>query len=302
MTKRVAVAGSSGLIGGALRRHLQARGDEIVRLVRRPAGAPDEVRWDPASGQLPPDALDGVDAVVNLAGVGIGDHRWNTEHKIAIERSRVDSTRTIARALADVKRRTGRDIRLVNASAVGIYGDRGDELLTEDSPPGEDFLARLVVRWEAATQPAVEAGVAVALVRSGLVMAPRGGAFGPLLLMTKLGLGGPLGSGRQWWPWITLQDEVRVITHLIDHADLHGPFNAAAPEPRRQRDIAQALAADAHRPALMPAPRLALRLAIGEFADRILDSQRVEPQRLLQSGFSFEHPDLAAAVRWVEAS
>lgn len=302
MTKRVAVAGSSGLIGGALRRHLEGRGDSVLRLVRRPAAAADEVRWDPSAGQLPLEALDGVDAVVNLAGVGIGDQRWTDAHKVAIERSRVDSTLTIAKALAETKRRSGRSIRLVNASAVGIYGDRGDEVLTEDSPSGTDFLARLVVRWEAATEPAADAGLSVSLVRTGLVMAPHGGAFGPLLLLTKLGLGGPLGSGRQWWPWITLVDEVRAITHLVDHPELTGAFNAAGPESHRQRDIAAALARALHRPALVPTPRLALRVVVGEFADRILDSQRVEPRRLLESGFGFEHPTLEAAVRWASAS
>lgn len=299
MTKRVAIAGSSGLIGGALRRHLHGRGDEVVRLVRRPTIAPDEILWDPAAGRLPREALDGVDAVVNLAGVGIGDHRWNALHKKAIERSRVDATATIARALAEVQEQTAREIRLVNASAVGFYGDRGDEVLTESSAGGDDFLSRLVARWEEATRPAVDAGLPVALIRSGLVMAPQGGAFEPLLRMTRLGLGGPLGTGRQWWPWITLVDEVRAIAHLVDHPELTGPINAAAPEPRRQREIARALGQALHRPAVVPAPRLALRAVIGEFADRILDSQHVEPQRLLASGFTFEHADLESAVRWV---
>jgi uncharacterized protein (TIGR01777 family) len=301
MTKRVAIAGSSGLIGGALRRHLRDRGDDVVRLVRRPAAAPDEVRWDPESGRLPLGALDGVDAIVNLAGVGIGDRRWTPAHKRAVERSRVDSTGTIARALAAVKAGTGRGIRFVNASAVGIYGDRGDEVLTETTDPGDDFLAQVVCRWEAATQPAVEAGVPVALVRSGLVVASSGGAFAPLLLATKLGLGGPLGSGRQWWPWITLVDEVRAIAYLVDRPDLSGAFNAAAPDGRRQVELARALASAMHRPALVPVPRLALRVVIGEFGDRILDSQRVQPRRLLESGFDFEHPDLDSGVSWVVA-
>lgn len=301
MTKRVAIAGSSGLIGGALRRHLQSRGDEVVRLVRRPAAAPDEIRWDPSAGHLPVEALDRVDAVVNLAGVGIGDHRWSPGHKEALERSRLGPTATIARALAELTSSARRPIRFVNGSAVGFYGDRDDEVLTETSRGGDDFLARLVARWEAATQPAVEAGVPVAVVRTGLVMSPTGGAFGPLLQLTRLGLGGPLGNGRQWWPWVTLVDEVRAITHLVDHPELTGPFNAVAPDARRQVEIARALARAVHRPAVVPAPRLALRVVIGEFADRILDSQHVEPQRLLESGFRFEHGDLDAAVSWVAA-
>lgn len=299
MTKRVAIAGSSGLIGDALRRHLVARGDEVVRLVRRPAAAPDELRWDPAEGRLRPEALDDVDAVVNLAGVGIGDRRWNAAHKRAVEQSRLDATGTLARTIAGVQARTGRAIRLVNASASGFYGNRHDEVLTESSPAGDDFLSGVVVRWEAATQPAADVGAPVAVVRSGLVMAPHGGAFGPLLLLTRLGLGGPLGSGDEWWPWITVVDEVRAITHLVDHPDITGPVNAVAPQPRRQREVAQALARALHRPAILPAPRLGLRVVIGEFADRILDSQRAEPQRLLETGFRFEHPDLDTAVSWV---
>lgn len=299
MTKRVAVAGSSGLIGDALRHHLTERGDEVVRLVRRPRAAPDEIRWDPSAGYLPSEALDGVDAVVNLAGVGIGDHRWTAAHKAAIERSRLDSTATISRGLAELHERTGRTIRLVNASAVGFYGDRGDEALTETSPRGTDFLSGVVARWEQATGPAADAGIPVAMLRSGLVLAPEGGAFEPLIRLTRLGLGGPLGWGRQWWPWITLDDEVRAIAHLIDHPEVVGPVNSVAPEPHRQREIAQAIAHALHRPAVLPAPRLAIRLVIGEFGDRILDSQLVEPKRLVASGFGFEHPDLDSAVRWV---
>ncbi len=245
------------------------------------------------------EALEGVDAVVNLAGVGINAHRWTTAHKAAIERSRVEATTTIARALARRQEQTGGRIRLVNASAVGFYGDRGEQALTEASPPGTDFLAGVVTRWEAATGPATAAGVPVALVRSGLVMAPKGGAFGPLLRLTRLGLAGPLGSGWQWWPWITIHDEVRAITHLVDHPEVTGPVNAAAPEPHRQREVARALGHALHRPALVPTPRLALRLAIGEFADRVLDSQLVEPHRLLAGGFTFEHPDLVSAVSWL---
>lgn len=299
MTKRVAIAGSSGLIGGALRRHLRVRGDEVVRLVRRPARAPDEVTWDPAIGHLPQAELEQVDAVVNLAGVGIGDRRWSTAHKHAVEQSRLDATGTIARGLATVHERTGRRIRLVNGSAVGFYGDRGDEVLTESSAGGYDFLSRVVARWEAATGPALDAHLPVATVRTSLVVSPSGGAFQPLLRLTRLGLGGPLGTGRQWWPWITLQDEVRLLTHLVDHPDLTGVFNAAAPGSARQRDVAKSLGTAVGRPAIVPAPRIALRVIIGEFADRILDSQRVEPQRTLETGFTFTHPDLEAMVTWL---
>lgn len=301
MTKRVAIAGSSGLIGDALRRLLLERGDEVIRLVRgRPTGS-DEWSWAPDTGDLPLEALEGVDAVVNLAGAGIGDRRWDADRKRLIERSRVDSTRTIAQALVRLSERSGRRVRFVNGSAVGYYGDRREEVLTEESRPGADFLAGVVQRWEAAAMEAGDAGVPVAVVRTGLVMAPSGGAFAPLLLLTRFGLGGPLGTGSQWWPWITLADEVRAIAYLIDTPEVTGPVNVVAPEQHRQREIAAELGRQLSRPALLPAPRLALRLAVGEFGDRILDSQRVVPAVLTQHGFTFTHPDLRSAVRWLSA-
>ncbi|MDV3220787.1 TIGR01777 family oxidoreductase [Intrasporangium sp.] len=297
MTKRVAIAGASGLIGGALRRHLVERGDDVVVLVRRPSGASDEVAWDPQSGTLDPNLLAGVDAIVNLAGAGIGDKRWNDEHKRLVLTSRLDATRTIVGSIATERQRSGRIVRLVNASAVGYYGDRGDEVLAESSPPGTDFLASVVVAWEQAAL-AAEPDASVAVIRTGLVMSPDGGAFKPLLLLSRLGLGGPLGSGRQWWPWITLTDEVRAIAHLVDDPDLTGAFNLAAPDEARQADIARALARALHRPAVLPVPQFALRAVIGEFADGIVASQRVHPERLAAAGFVFEQPDLASAVRW----
>ncbi|MEW1953246.1 TIGR01777 family oxidoreductase [Terrabacter sp. NPDC080008] len=299
MTKRVAITGSSGLIGGALRRRLTDRGDVVVRVVRRQPSGPGEVQWDPSRGTLEPGALEGVDAVVNLAGVGIGDKRWNAEHKREVERSRTDATGTVAQALVAHHERTGETVRLVNASAVGYYGDRGDERLTETSAPGTDFLAGVVVRWEGAAQSAVEAGIPVAFTRTGLVMAPDGGAFQQVVMLGRLGLGGPMGSGREWWPWITLVDEVRAITHLIDRPDLVGAFNLTSPGVARQRDIAAAIGHALSRPALVPAPRFALRAVVGEFADYITASQRVEPAALLASGFTFEHSDLEPAVRWL---
>ena len=299
MVKRVAVTGSSGLIGGALRRHLTDRGDSVLRVVRRAPQGPDEVQWDPSRGELDAAALSEVDAVVNLAGVGIGDKRWNAEHKREVERSRTDATGTVSQALVRVKEQTGRSIRLVNASAVGYYGDRGDEVLTEQSAPGQDFLAGVVTRWEEATQPAVDAGLSVAWARTGLVMSPDGGAFSPLLLLGKLGLGGPMGTGREWWPWITLVDEVAALTHLVDHDEVVGAVNLVAPSSARQKDIARELGRALHRPAVVPAPRFALRIVVGEFADSIIASQRLEPQTLTASGFGFEHADLTSAVRWL---
>ena len=299
MGKRVAVTGSSGLIGGALCRHLTERGDTVLRVVRREPTMPDEVQWDPSRGELDPAAVQDVDAVVNLAGVGIGDKRWNAEHKREVERSRTDATGTVARALASVKKQTGREIRLVNASAVGFYGDRGDEVLTEESAPGQDFLAGVVTRWEEATQPAIDAGLPVAWARTGLVMSPEGGAFSPLLLLGKLGLGGPMGTGREWWPWITIVDEVNALTRLIDDPEIVGPVNLVAPTPARQKDIARELGRALHRPAFVPAPRFALRIIVGEFADSIIASQRLEPQVLTASAFGFEHADLTSAVSWL---
>jgi uncharacterized protein (TIGR01777 family) len=299
MTKRVAITGSSGLIGGALRRHLTERGDTVVRIVRRTATGPDELEWDPARGRLDVDAFDGLDAVVNLAGAGIGDRRWNAERKRQVERTRTDATGTVAQALVAHLERTRQRVRLVNASAVGYYGDRGDDVLTETSPPGRDFLAGVVRRWEGAADPAARAGLSVCYLRSGLVMARQGGAFEPILRLARLGLGGPMGSGREWWPWITLVDEVRAITHLIDDPSLTGPFNLVAPEAARQRDIARAIGSALSRPAALPAPRLALRAVVGEFADSILASQRVRPAALLAAGFDYEHGELASAVSWL---
>jgi uncharacterized protein (TIGR01777 family) len=299
MGKRVAVTGSSGLIGGALCRHLTDRGDTVMRIVRRAPQGLDEIRWDPSRGELDPSALERLDAVVNLAGVGIGDKRWNAEHKREVERSRTDATGTVAQALVDVATQSGSRVRLVNASAVGFYGDRGDEILTEQSPPGQDFLAGVVTRWEEATQPAIDAGLSVAWARTGLVMSPEGGAFAPLLLLGKLGLGGPMGTGREWWPWITIVDEVAALTHLIDRDDIVGPVNLVAPTPARQKDIARELGRALHRPAFVPAPSFALRLVIGEFADSIVASQRLEPRVLTETGFGFAHADLTSAVRWL---
>ena len=300
MTKRVAVTGSSGLIGGALRRALADRGDEVLRLVRHSPSAPDEVQWDPARGRLDASALDGVDAVVNLAGVGIGDRRWNAEHKREVERSRTDATGTVARALVAAPRAHGREHpsrQRLGRRATTVTAARSTS--TETSRPGQDFLAGVVVRWEAAAQPAVDAGLPVAFARTGLVMAHEGGAFEPVVLLGRLGLGGPMGSGREWWPWITLVDEVRAILHLIDRPELTGPFNLTAPGSARQREIASAIGSALSRPAVVPAPQFALRAVIGEFADYVIASQRVEPEALLAAGFSFEHPDLEGAVRWL---
>ncbi len=293
MPKRVAITGSSGLIGSALRERLRARGDTVVALVRRTPEHPDEVGWDPHTRELDPAVLDGVDAVVNLAGAGVGDARWTAKYRRLIVDSRTDSTYAVARAIAA----TGRPVRLVSGSAVGYYGDRGEELLDEASAAGTGgFLSEVVRAWEASTKPAMDAGAPVAFARTGLVLDRRHGALARMLPLARLGLAGPLGSGRQWWPWISITDEARALVHLIDDVEVTGPVNLTAPNPARQKDIAAALGKVLRRPAFLPAPAIALRTVLGGFASDILASTRAVPTRLLESGFTFEHDDVTAAL------
>ncbi|MFL6080375.1 MAG: TIGR01777 family oxidoreductase [Ornithinibacter sp.] len=294
---RIVVTGSSGLIGTPLVAALRQRGDEVVRLVRRPPRGADEVQWDPTSRTLDPRTLDAVDGVVHLAGAGVGDKRWTPAYKHEILASRVDSTHAVAEAVAAADH----PVRLVSGSAVGFYGDRGDEELTEASSPGNDFLSDVVIAWEAATQPAVDAGASVALLRTGIVMAPEGGAMKPMLRLARLGAGGALGSGRQFMPWITLQDEVGAIMHLLDHPEVTGPINLTASKPARQKEIAKALGAALHRPAVLPAPSFALRAVLGEFAMEVLGGQRIVGDALRDSGYQLIHGDLDTAVRWLVA-
>jgi uncharacterized protein len=294
---KIVVTGASGLIGSALVPHLQARGHEVIRLVRRPPEAANEVRWQPGS-PLDPAPLAGVQAAVHLAGAGVGDHRWTDAYKDTIRRSRVESTRTLVDALSALDPSPG---VLVSGSAIGIYADRGDQELTETSAPGPGFLAEVTQAWEAEAERATAAGIRVVTIRTGLVMSQHGGAFQRLLSLARLGGAGPMGSGRQWWSWITLDDEVAAIAFLLEHDALSGPVNLTAPEPRRQLDVARAMASRLHRPALLPAPGFALRLVLGEFAQEVLASQRVLPQRLLDAGFSFAHPTLDDAAGWLTA-
>jgi uncharacterized protein (TIGR01777 family) len=297
MTQRIAVAGSSGLIGGALCRSLRERGDDVIRLVRRRPEHSSEVQWDPSTRHLAPEVLDGVDAVVNVAGASLGAHRFTPAFKAEVIRSRTDGTTALARAIAA----TGRPIHLLNGSAVGYYGDRGDEVLTERSSAGSGFLVDVVHAWEGATEPAEESGAPVSLLRTGIVLAPEGDAIKALLRLTRLGLGGPLGNGRHYWPWITLEDHVRAVQHVLDNA-LAGPVNLTGPDPARQRDIVAEMGRQLHRPTLLPAPRLALRLIVGEMAENIVSSQRAVPARLLDSGFEFNQGTLQDAVTWLLSS
>jgi uncharacterized protein (TIGR01777 family) len=294
MPQRVAVSGASGLIGRALSAFLRARGDEVRHLVRREPRTSSEIGWDPGSRTLDPGDLSGLTTVVHLAGAGVADHRWTPAYKHEILASRVDGTATIAKALADL----GEPIALVSGSAIGAYGDRGEETLTEDSERGQGFLADVVRAWEAETSPAQDAGLRVVHARTGIVLTADGGAMARVLPLARFGLAGPLGNGRQYWSWITLHDEVRALAHLIDQ-DLSGPVNLVSTSPVRQAEAMKALGAVLGRPSLLPAPTLALKAIMGEFAGDILASQRVLPSVLTTSGFVFDHDTIEIAMRWL---
>lgn len=291
----VAVSGATGLIGSALVERLRAHGSRVRRLVRSGRTDPDDVAWDPMRGVLSPGALDGVDAVVNLAGEPIAQ-RWTSQRKQAIRESRVRGTELLARTIAGMERKPS---VLLSGSAVGYYGDRGDELLDEESAPGSDFLAGVVREWEDATRAAADAGVRVARLRTGLVLSPRGGALERLLLPFRLGVGGPIGSGRQWMSWISLHDHVRAIEHALTTPSLAGPVNLVAPNPVTNAEFATTLGRVLTRPAIMPVPSFALELLYGEMARAtILSGQRVLPKALVRSGFEHAHPTLEQALRF----
>lgn len=291
---RVVVAGSSGLIGTALVAHLRARGEDVVRLVRGPVRAPDERSWDPSASQLDPGALHGADAVVNLGGAGLGDRRWTRAYKATIRSSRVRGTALLSTTIAELA--DGPRV-FVQGSAVGFYGDRGDTALDESATRGEGFVPGLVEDWESATSRASDAGVRVALARTGIVLA-RGGALSRLVPLARLGLAGRLGRGDQFWAWVSLEDEVRALTHLIDH-DVSGPVNLTSPEPATCARVVETLAAAFGRRALLPVPAWALRLGLGEFATELTASQRVVPAALEAHGFTFAQPGLEAAIEAV---
>lgn len=291
---RIAITGSSGLIGSALTRSLRSDGHEVVRLVRRPPSGPDEARWDPERREIDAGALAGCDAVVHLAGAGVGERRWTRAYKRRLRESRVRGTGTVAAAVAalDAPPRV-----LVCGTAIGYYGDTGDRPVDESAPPGRGFLAELCQEWEAAAAPAREAGVRTVLARTGLVVARGGGAWGRLFPLYKAGLGGRLGDGRQYWSYISLHDETAALRHLIDHPTLSGPVNLTAPEPLTNREINAAMARVLRRPAVFAVPAPVLRAALGEFAGDVLGSQRVLPRRLTESGFVFAHPGIDQAIR-----
>jgi uncharacterized protein (TIGR01777 family) len=293
---RVGITGSSGLIGTALRRTLSEAGHSPVPIVRRVA-RDGEIEWDPSAGRLAAADLADLDAVVNLAGVGIGDQRWTDEYRALVRSSRIDGTELLARTFAEL----GDDApaALVNASAIGYYGDRGDEVLTESSPPGDGFLPDVCVAWEHAAEAAA-ATTRVAVLRTGVVLTPDGGALAKLLPLFKFGLGGRFGKGRQWWSWISLEDEVNAIVHAVT-SDVSGPLNLTAPNPVTNREFTDVLGDVLHRPTLLPVPAFGPKLLVGaDLAQSLLfDSARVVPEALEASGFTFAHPQLDDALRSV---
>jgi uncharacterized protein (TIGR01777 family) len=293
----IAITGATGMIGSALVACLREGGHQVRRLVRSMRdGQPGDVLWDPASGALDRHALEGSDAIVHLAGAPIA-RRWSREHKREIRESRLRGTELIARAVLamDAKPRV-----VLSGSAVGYYGDRGDELLDENSTPGNDFLGTLAREWEGAAAPIADAGVRLVLLRTGVVLAPDGGMLEKLLPPFKLGLGGPIGGGRQWMSWISLDDHLRAMEHALFTDSLAGPANLVAPNPVTNATFAATLGRVLERPALLPLPGFALELVYGEMARAtILAGQRAQPKALMASGFEFEHPVLEQALRTV---
>ncbi len=291
----IALSGASGFLGGVVTQRLTAAGFSVRPMVRaRGGGVPDAaITWDPSAGTLDPDAFADVDAVVHLAGEPIG-RRWTPERKRRIRESRVRGTETIARAMVAARKPS---LVLLSASAVGVYGDRGDEVLDERSGVGKDFLAAVATEWERAADPARDAGMRVALMRTGLVLASGGGALERMLPPFRLGAGGPLGSGGQWMSWIALEDYGRAVQFLLGNSDASGPVNLVAPNPVRNADFTRTLGAALHRPAVLPVPAFALKLAFGEMAKAtLLASQRVMPRRLGELGFQFRFSSLAEGL------
>jgi len=297
---RILVAGASGLVGSVLGPALGQQGHEVVALVRRPVRRDDEIAWDPAAGGLEPTVLATVDAIVNLAGENIAAGRWSAVRKEALRRSRLDSTRTLVRAMG---RAEPRPRVLVNASAVGFYGDRGDEVLTEDSPAGRGFLPELCEEWETEAQAAEPAGARVVRLRLGVVLSREGGALARLLPVFRLGLGGRLSDGRAWMSWIALDDLIRVVDAVLTDPRWYGALNAVAPGPVTNGEFTAVLGRMLHRPVFLPVPRWLLELVYGEMAGAtLLASARVMPGRLVAGGFIFRQPDIAAALRHVVGS
>ena len=293
---KIAITGASGLIGRELSASLTADGHTVIPVVRRPVQQGTEaIVWNPATGSIEAEKFEGVDGVVHLAGAGIGDKRWSDAYKREILESRTKGTHLLATTLAGLAQPPK---VLVSGSAIGYYGDTGDDAVDESAPAGDDFLARVCVEWEAAAAPAVEAGLRVPFLRTGIVLTPRGGALAKMLPLFRFGLGGRMGSGRQWWSWISMADEISAIRWLLDH-DISGPVNATAPEPATNQTFTKTLGEVLHRPTIAPVPSFGPKLLLGpELADALLfTSARVVPNALTASGFTFANPTLEGALR-----
>lgn len=292
---RVFISGASGLIGSALTRALREHGDEPVALVRQPARE-GEVQWNPAE-PLDPDKLSGCDAIVHLAGKNIAGY-WTERFKQEVRDSRVQGTLMLAKAAAESFRRSGRPRAFLSASAIGYYGNRGDELLTEESPPGQGFLPEVSRQWESATDVAREAGLQVVNLRIGVVLAHDGGALRSMVLPFRLGLGGRVGSGTQYWSWISLDDVVGIILFALQDETLRGPLNTVSPQPARNEEFVRALGEELHRPTIFPLPAFVVRTLIGEMGEAaLLGSARVEPAKLKAAGYQFRYTKLRDALR-----
>ena len=290
----IAVTGSHGLVGTAMIPAMTKMEYQVTRLVRGQAGV-GSVDWDPTAESFDSSVLQGVDAVVHLAGENIASSRWTSQVKERIRRSRVQGTRILAEGLAAMP--TPPQI-FISASAIGYYGDCGDELLAEDSPAGNGFLADTALQWEAATQPASDAGIRVVRMRIGVILSPRGGALAKMLLPFKLGAGGRVGNGRQWWSWIALDDVVGAILHLLSNDAISGPVNVVSPNPVSNSVFTKILGRELKRPTIFPMPAVVARIVLGEMANELLlASTRVQPERLLETGYQFQQPELSAALQ-----
>jgi len=286
--QRIAVTGASGLIGNALVGYLKAQGHTVQRLVRRPAVSSEEITWDPIAGTVDLEALAGVNAVIHLAGAGVSDKRWTKKYKSEILNSRLLGTSTIAKAVAVVKPQV-----FISASAIGWYGESGNRAVIETDRVGDDFLAAVCREWEAAADLAGD--VRTVKIRTGLVLDPTGGALGKMLPLFRFGLGGKLASGKQWWSWITLHDQIRAIAFLLEN-NLSGPVNLTSPNPVTNSEFTAALARALHRPALFPVPAIALKIVLGGFSSEVLGSKKVMPNVLAEAGFTFDYPHISAAL------